>query len=79
MIGWRSVEIAVTNLVVAGGGTNADAQAAVARIGETPAAVAVAELPAGTAPADLAAAARAAADAVLAAAPAADPAAIGEG
>jgi hypothetical protein len=68
LIAWRSVELAVTNLVVAQGGTQAEIGAALARVGSTPTAVAVAQLPAGTAPADLAVAAQAAASDVIAAA-----------
>ncbi len=69
LIAWRSVELAVTNLVVAAGGTEADVAAAVELVGSTPSAVAVAQLPAGTSPTDLAAAARAAANDVVASVP----------
>ncbi|MGB3737425.1 MAG: hypothetical protein WA964_20900, partial [Ilumatobacter sp.] len=76
LIAWRSVELAVTNLVVAQGGTDADVAAAVARVGSTPSAIAVVELPAGTAPGELATAAQAAAtDVVVAGALPVDPAA----
>ncbi len=68
LIAWRSVELAVTNLVVAQGGTQAEIGEALAWVGSTPTAVAVAQLPAGTAPADLAVAAQAAASDVIAAA-----------
>lgn len=70
LIAWRSVELAVTNLVVAAGGTEAEVAAAVELVGSTPSAAAVAQLPAGTSPTDLAAAAQAAANDVVASAPA---------
>lgn len=60
LIAYQSVELVVTNLVVAQGGTQADIAAAIARISSTPSAAAVAQLPAGTTPADLAAAAQSA-------------------
>ena len=87
LMGWRAVELQVTNLVVAQGGTDSDIAAAIARVGSTPTAVAVAQLPAGTSPADLAAAAQVAASDVIVAVAnpalpvdplAADPAVAGE-
>lgn len=66
LIAWRSVELAVTNLVVAQGGSAGDVVTAVDQVGSTPAAIAVAQLPAGTTPADLAIAAQAAARDVIA-------------
>ncbi len=67
LIAWRSIELAVTNLVIADGGAAPEIAAAVARIGSSPAALAAAELPAGTTPADLIAAVEAAAADVIAA------------
>ncbi len=84
LISWRSIELAVTNLVIADGGTDAEIAAAVAGVGSSPAALAAAELPAGTTPTELIAAVEVAATDVIAVAsapvdPAADGAAEGEG
>lgn len=65
LIAWRAIELAVTNVVTAQGGTEADVTAAIASIGSSPSASAVVQLPAGTAPTELAAAAQAAATDVV--------------
>ena len=84
LISWRSIELMVTNLVIADGGTDADVAAALIEVGSSPAALAAAELPAGTTPTQLIAAVEVAANDVIAAATApidldADAAAEGEG
>jgi hypothetical protein len=65
LLGWRAAELAVATLMGEQGGTEADLDAALAALADSPDVLALIDLPAGTPAADTAAAARAAAASIV--------------